>query len=177
MSLGIAGDALGEDLRALLASLGEAAKRKLPRRDLVGPAGLASDREHGRTGLERHRAAASRGIAEEHERPGRRLEVILVDRERRAPGEHDIQLLVPTAPQQFVVLLDHLRARGVGGVCVDPERLDPEVVADGTPDRVDPERREALDLIDVGDCVALWFLWGAHLMREADRIRRAGSYG
>jgi hypothetical protein len=51
------------------------------------------------------------------------------------------------------VLLDHPLPGRVGRERVDPECLDPEVMTDRVPDAGLAECGEALDLVDVGDCV------------------------
>ena len=61
-----------------------------------------------------------------HERPGGRVERLAVHLEGRLPVEHDVQLLL--ARPGLVVLIDQ-RAVLAGRVGVDPERVDPEVLA------------------------------------------------
>jgi len=58
--------------------------------------------------------------------------------------------VAPGAALELVMLLNHLRSDVIGGVGVDAERLDAEMVADGPPYRIDAECRQSLDLIEAG---------------------------
>jgi hypothetical protein len=52
------------------------------------------------------------------------------------------------------VLLDHAVALALGGVRVDPESLDPEVLANRPPDSLFAERIQPFELIDMSGRVA-----------------------
>src|SRR5262249_39130450 len=69
----------------------------------------------------------------EHERPRRRVDALAVELERRAPSDHDVELLVPEL--LLGVLLDHAPPRA-GGVRVDAEGTDSECLPDRPPDDV-----------------------------------------
>ena len=87
-------------------------ERVLPRRDLVRLAAPAADGEHGRPVLRGDRAAPRRRVGEEDDRAGGRVDRLARQRERRAPAEHDVQLLVvPRGGAELVVLLDDVLAR------------------------------------------------------------------
>ena len=66
--------------------------------------GLAADREHGRARLLGARVALHRRVAEEDERARGRVDLLAVERERRAAGDDDVELLV--AEPLLGVLLD-----------------------------------------------------------------------
>ena len=77
--------------------------------------------------------ADQRRVAHEDDRPGRRVDLLAVDREDRVPGHDDEEFLVAVRLVLLVVglvmRLDHLVA-GVSGRGVDAERLDVEVPPD-----------------------------------------------
>src|SRR5207244_941062 len=77
--------------------------------------------------------AEQRRIAHEYDRPGRRVDLLAVDREERLSGHHGEELLVAVRFVLLVVglvmLLDHL-VTSVSGRSVDAERLDVEMATD-----------------------------------------------
>ena len=113
---------------------------RLPGARLIGRAGLAAHRQHGRARLERHGAALLGGIANEDERPGRRIDLLAGDGERRVAGEHEVQLLM--AGGHLVVLGDHRGAGLARRPRVDPKRLHVELL---------PDRRPPVRPLEVGD--------------------------
>ena len=117
----------------------------LPGRRRVRLARLAADREHRGAGLRRACVPASGGVAEEHDRPGGRIERLPVELERRAAGEHDVHLLVSEALLR--VALDDVVAGPLGGVRVHAERLD----AERAPDRPPAKPARDRDRLHVGD--------------------------
>jgi hypothetical protein len=94
---------------------------------LTGP---PPDGHDGRPVLVRDGLAAHREVADEHERPGRRIDALARHREGRPPGSDEVDLLVAISP--LGVILDDVIAR-VGGIRVHPERLDPEAAPNGAP--------------------------------------------
>ena len=97
-----------------------------------------------------------RGIAHEHDRPGRGVDLLAVDREDRVPAHHGEELLVAVRLVLLVVGLvmrfDHLVA-GVSGRGVDAEGLDVEMAADEVERAVVDVRVPGVDLfqgVDVG---------------------------
>ena len=115
----------------------------LPCRHLV-LAGLAAEREHGRSRLLGAGEARDRRIAEEDGRAGGHVDLVAVEDERRAPGDDDVELLV--AEPLLVVLLDDVLAGLRRRVGVDPERGDPEVL----PERRPAQRPRARQRLHVG---------------------------
>ena len=120
-------------------------EHRLPGRDLVRSAGLPAEREHDRVRIERHRAAAQHGIADEDELAGAQLVLVALDREARAAAQHEVDLLVLEVG--LAVLLDDLRAGLPRRIGVDTEALDPEPAAHRAPD----EAVGHLDPVEVVD--------------------------
>jgi hypothetical protein len=82
---------------------------------------------------------------DEDDRAGRSIERLAVERERRTPGEHDVDLLV--AERGLRVLLDDDIADAGGGIGVDPERADIERPSDRFPQERAVDDRDRLDLV------------------------------
>src|SRR4051794_3014961 len=93
-----------------------------PIEPLIRLAGCGADHQHG--SLTGHLPPRLR--PHEHERSALRLDRLAVDLERRLAIEHDVQLLL--ARPGLVVLIDQ-RAVLTGREGVDPERVDPELLA------------------------------------------------
>jgi hypothetical protein len=85
-------------------------------------------------------------IADEQDRSGRRLERFVVQRERGAPREHDVDLLVPE--RLLGVLLHDLVTRIRREVGVHAERADVERPAQGPPEKRAVDDGDRLDLVD-----------------------------
>ena len=123
---------------------------RLPRRDF-SLARRAAHGERRRVRFRGHRAPASGRIADEDDRPGRRVELLSGDGEACPAPDHDVQLLVVAgARSELVVLLDQLVTWALGPVGVDPERRH----AERTPQRLPlelAERRQRLDLVEPDD--------------------------
>jgi hypothetical protein len=109
-----------------------ATKTSSHERRLEDDAGLRADREHGRAVLGGD-GAALRARSREDERPGRRVDLVVAEREVARPAQDDVHLLVPVA---LGVLLDHALSGLLGGVGVRPERGDPKAPPHGTPDEL-----------------------------------------
>src|SRR5256885_290778 len=80
--------------------------RVLPARDPERLPGASADAEKRRSGLLGDCAAAHRWIPHEDERPGRCVERLAVDGERRATRDDDVELLLAAVPVRLVVVLD-----------------------------------------------------------------------
>src|ERR1700722_6004361 len=106
---------------------------RFPARDGVRKAGGPSDHEDRRVVGGCPGGAEQRWIAHEHDRPGRRVDLLAVDREDRVSAHHGEQLLMAVRLVLFVVglvmLFDHLVA-GVSGRGVDAKRPDVEMATD-----------------------------------------------
>jgi hypothetical protein len=100
---------------------------------------LGADHEHRRSRLGRDCAALRLRVADEDQRPRRRVELVAADGEGCVATDDDVQLLVPRA---LVVLLDHDGAGLAGRPGVDPERLDPKRASDRRPAVRQRERRD-----------------------------------
>src|SRR4051794_15288581 len=70
----------------------DGAKTPLPRRRLERP--RAAEAQHGGAGLEGDRVAVDRGIGHSHVRAGGSVEALTVQREARAAGVDEVELLV-----------------------------------------------------------------------------------
>src|SRR6188472_2757535 len=104
----------------------------LPHRRRKRFARLRADDEDRRAFLA-HRASLHRRVGDVHERSGRAVDLFAVHRERRASGQHDVELLVGLTAR-LLVLADDLAAVLGRRPRVDAERRDPE----RPPDRVPP---------------------------------------
>ena len=84
------------------------------------------------------------------ERAGRGIDFLTADRERRSPGEDEVQLLVPAGLRVGLnVRPDDLAARLVGRPRVHSESTDVECLAKGLPAEAAAGLRNGLDLGDV----------------------------
>src|SRR3954452_7639259 len=113
-----------------------AQRADLPVRRLERDAPPPADDEDRRLRLGRPRLAGEARVRDEHERPGRRVELLAVHGEARRAADHDVQLLVAGGAallRRLVVALDRLVAGGLRHPGVDAERADAEVVADRLP--------------------------------------------
>ena len=90
--------------------------------------------------------ATDLGIPDEHDRSGGRVHRLVAEREGRAPGEHDVHLLVAERP--LGVLLDDVVAGILRHVRVDPERADVECSSDRAPQQRAVHHRDRLDLVE-----------------------------
>jgi hypothetical protein len=63
-------------------------------REPVGLAGSPADREHRGAFFLRDRASLRGGVADEDERPGRSIDALSVDVERRCPGDDEVELFL-----------------------------------------------------------------------------------
>jgi len=86
------------------------------------------------------------GSRHEHDRPGRRVELLVVEGEDRATHEHDVDLLM--SERLLGVLLDDLGPRVRRRVRVHSERADVEGSAHGTPEERPADDRDRLDLLE-----------------------------
>ena len=122
-------------------------ERPFPRRRLVGCVARAADRKDRGVRLLRTRVALHSRVADEDRGPGRRVEALPVERERRAPCEDEIDLLVAVGPLR--VLLDDIVARVGRDVRVDPERADVERPPHRPPEQRAADDRDRLDLVEL----------------------------
>src|SRR5207237_1114928 len=78
-----------------------------------------------------------RGVADEHERPGRRLDALVVELRDSAPAQHEVELLAASVVARIVRLLDvrvhDLLSRLRRDERVRRELADPEMRADLRP--------------------------------------------
>ena len=86
--------------------------------------------------------------------PGRCVERLLVERESRTAGEHDVDLLVPE--RAFRVLLEDVVTRPRCNVGVDPECSDVERSPHRAPQERSVHDRNRLNLVEVDALPAVW---------------------
>ena len=113
-----------------------ARRRRRAARRLQGPAFRAPH-----AGMAPHE-----GILDEDDGAGRRVQGLTVERERRAPAQDDVHLLVPK--RRLGGLLDHVVAGVRGDVGVDPERTDAERPANRSPQECALHDGNRLDLLE-----------------------------
>ena len=150
LALERAGDQLARLVDLALLRVGERREDVLPRGRLEDDARLRSDGEERCAVLGRDRAALRPRPCED-ERSGRRVDLVVAERERRPAAQDDVHLLVAVL---LVVLLDHALAR-LRRVRVGAERGDPEPPAHRPPDELAVVDRQLLQLVHVRDLVAL----------------------
>ncbi len=139
---------------------GQGGRRALPRRRSECLARPTADGKHRRPVFLGDGPSLCRRIANEDDRAGRCVDRLAVDRERRSPLDHEVELLVALrARADLVVLADDVRA-GLGRAPgVDSETADVQMPADrGPSDRrvagrdLDLGQRRHLELL-AHDCV------------------------
>src|SRR4051794_24621708 len=121
-----------------------------PRRRLEHDARLRADGEDERVVLGRDRAAP-RARAHEDERSLPRVYFLVVERERRAPTQDDIHLLMAVG---LGVLFEHALPRLLRAVGIGAEGADSEAAPDGPPDELASVHRHHVELVDVRDLVS-----------------------
>jgi hypothetical protein len=132
----------------------------LPRRDPIRLADGRSGRKHHRPGLLCARLAPLAAL-DEDERGLRRIEGLAVDRERRPPREHDVQLLVVARATAGLIVAGHDGLPRLAEIGAEPERAQPERCAERQPPPAGV-RGTGLELVEVEPL---------HVMRSA-RHRR-----
>src|SRR4051794_38202756 len=130
----------------------------LPVRRLERHAARRADRQDDRVVRGGDGLAGQRGVRDEDERPGGRVDRLAVDAEPRGAADDDVELLVAGRAAlrgRLVVALDGLISGRGGDPGVDAEGADAEVVAQRLPVRlgVRPER-ERRNVVEVGRHVA-----------------------
>ena len=118
----------------------------LPGGRLVRGASRATDGKHRRARLLGSRVPPHRGVADEDGGPGRGVERLVVERERRASREDEIDLFVLV--RILRVLLDDVVARARRDVRVDPEGADAERPPQRPPEERPSDDRDRLDLAE-----------------------------
>ena len=118
----------------------------LPRGGLVRSLARAADGQHRGLGGGRDRVAPDLRVADEDDRARRRVDHLVVERERRSAREDDVDLLVPE--RLLRVLLDD----GVPGVRrdvrVDSEGADVQRPTNRAPEERAADDRNRLDLLE-----------------------------
>ena len=151
---------LGDELREVLAGrrlvavpvVAEGDEDLLPLGDLVRDARLRADREHGRVRLGCD-GPALRARLRVDERPGRGVDLVVAEDERRSAAGDEVELLVAVL---LGVLLDDALVALLGRVRVRAEGGDPEAAPHRAPEEALVVDREAVELVEVRDFVRLF---------------------